>query len=124
MSTLDTLPELKELVDKIEELSEEATPYILYHLFDGDNTSGVIEKEDGISWIDNAIMVDNISGTLGYKHIKSVGCGEYCYGIIKVKDRYYKAEWLYYPYSGCEYDCIEGTLKEVKPVEKVITVYE
>ena len=52
------------------------------------------------------------------------GGGEYCYGVICINGSYYKAEWFYYSYNGCEYDYILDTIKEVTPVEKTITVYE
>lgn len=52
------------------------------------------------------------------------GQGEYCYGIFKLKDTIYKAEWSYYSYHGCDYDDIESTLKIVKPVEKTVVFYE
>lgn len=52
------------------------------------------------------------------------GEGEYCYGVIRFQGKYYKAEWSYYSYNGCEYDYIADTVKEVFPKEKTITVYE
>lgn len=65
---------------------------------------------------------------LDYEHIDSKGGyeggGEYCYGVFKLKGRIYKAEWTYYSYNGSEYEGIANTLREVKPVEKVVTVYE
>lgn len=64
----------------------------------------------------------------GYKFIESEGGGEgegeYCYGVIKLDNKYYKAEWSYYSYQGCNYDDIKYTICEVAPVEKTITVYE
>lgn len=63
-----------------------------------------------------------------YKWIEGLtggeGSGEYCWGVIRFKGKYYKAEWTYYSYNGCEYDDIISTIREVKPVEKLITVYE
>ncbi len=52
------------------------------------------------------------------------GSGEYCYGVIRLDDKYFKAEWSYYSYNGCEYDGIEATIHEVKPVQKYVTVFE
>lgn len=64
----------------------------------------------------------------GYETIESKGGyeggGEYCYGVIRLGDKFYKTGWTYYSYNGCEYDYIEDTIKEVKPVEKTITIYE
>ncbi len=63
-----------------------------------------------------------------YEHIETEGGGEggaeYCYGVFKLDGKSYKAEWSYYSYEGCNFDEIFDTLKEVKPVEKIITVYE
>lgn len=52
------------------------------------------------------------------------GSGEYCYGVIRFKGKFYKAEWTYYSYNGCEYEDIISTIREVKPVEKLVVVYE
>lgn len=61
-----------------------------------------------------------------YKWIDGEGSGEYCWGVIRFKGKHYKAEWTYYSYHGCEYEdiIIISTIREVKPVEKLITVYE
>lgn len=65
---------------------------------------------------------------LGYEHLEQEGGGEggseYCYGVFRLGDKIYKAEYSYYSYNGHEYDGIYHTLKEVKPVQKTITVYE
>lgn len=50
--------------------------------------------------------------------------GEYCYGILRFEDKYFKAEWSYYSYDGADFDGIESTIKEVTPVEKTVIVYE
>lgn len=64
----------------------------------------------------------------GYEHVECEGGGEgegeYCYGVIKIGDKYLKAEWSYYSYNGCEYDYIKDTIKFVTPTTKTITVYE
>lgn len=52
------------------------------------------------------------------------GGSEYCYGVFKLDDKIYKAEYSYYSYHGNEYDDIAYSLREVRPVEKTITVYE
>lgn len=52
------------------------------------------------------------------------GGGEDCYGVFKLRDKFYRAEYKYYSYYGHDYDYILDTLCEVKPVEKTITVYE
>lgn len=52
------------------------------------------------------------------------GGGEHCHGVFKLDDKIYKAEYYYYSYNGDDFDYITNTLKEVKPVQKTITVYE
>lgn len=63
-----------------------------------------------------------------YTHLQQGGGGkdgsEYCYGVFKYKGKIYKAEYNYYSYHGHDYDNIVNTLREVKAVEKTITVYE
>lgn len=65
---------------------------------------------------------------LKYEHIQQEGGGEggseYCYGVFKLNDKYFKAEYSYYSYNGFDYDYIADTLHEVHPIEKTITVYE
>lgn len=64
----------------------------------------------------------------GYVHLEQEGGeeggGEYCHGVFSLGGKTYKAEYSYYSYHGHDYDCILDTLREVKPVQKVITVYE
>ena len=64
----------------------------------------------------------------GYEHLEQEGGGEgggeYCYGVFKFKGKLYKAEYAYYSYEGNDYSEILSTLREVKPVEKLVTVYE
>lgn len=66
--------------------------------------------------------------TFQYEHIEQEGGGEggaeYCYGIFKLNDKYYRAEYRYYSYEGHDYEGILNTLQEVKPVTKTVTVYE
>lgn len=52
------------------------------------------------------------------------GAGEYCYGVMQLDDKFYRAEWSYYSYNGCDYDSVSNTVREVKPREKIVTVYE
>ena len=52
------------------------------------------------------------------------GGGDYYCGIIKIDGLYFKAEWSYYSYSGSEYDYIKDTVKQVFPVQKMVTLYE
>lgn len=63
----------------------------------------------------------------GYEHLEQEGGGEggaeYCYGVFKLHDKIYKAEYCYSSSYGCYYEYIVDTLREVKPVQKMITVY-
>lgn len=63
-----------------------------------------------------------------YKHLECEGGGEggseYCYGVFKLKDKIYKAEYSYYSYHGHDYDYILSTLREVTPIQQTITVYK
>ncbi|QDP59484.1 MAG: hypothetical protein GOVbin4162_58 [Prokaryotic dsDNA virus sp.] len=64
----------------------------------------------------------------GYEHLEQEGGGEggseYCYGVFRLGDKIYRAEYSYYSYHGHEYDYILDTLREVIPQQKTITVYE
>lgn len=123
---------LEALVKEIKDLgSGGSTSDILYHLFDGDD---VAEAFGGGSLLEGAdykqaeVRVSDYLSERGYELLETDGGGEggteYCYGVIKLGDEHYKAEWAYYSYSGCEYDNIENTVKLVTPKEKTVTVYE
>lgn len=68
------------------------------------------------------------SGIEEYEHLDQEGGGEggseYCFGVFKLNGKIYRAEYSYYSHEGHHYDNIVETLREVKPVEKTITVYE
>ena len=71
---------------------------------------------------------NEILDSFGYEHIEQDGGGEggseYCYGVFKLKDKLYKAEYNYYSYDGYHYDDIHSTLKEVHPIVRPVTFYE
>ena len=97
-----------------------------YELFDGElDEVGYGSETD---WREARKEQEERVASYGYVHIESEGGGEgegeYCYGVIKFQDKYYKADWSYYSYDGCDYDYIEDTIREVTPVEKTITVFE
>lgn len=50
------------------------------------------------------------------------GSGEYAYSVIEFNGKFYKFEYAYYSYNGCDYD--DMTVSEVEPKQKTITVYE
>lgn len=130
MSKLQNFPELQALVEEISTILKggESKSSILYNLFDGDTFEIFYGHPDlkgyeAIRSFSNEFFEDK-----DYEAMESEGGGEgegeYCYGVIRLGNKFYKAEWAYYSYNGCEYDYIEDTIKEVKPVEKTITIYE
>ena len=101
----------------------EDTLHTTFCIFDGDE---VPEHEEG--WRGAGDKFNKVATQYNFKHKESdgggEGGGEYCYGVIELDGTFYKAEWSYYSYQGCEYDYIEDTIKEVKPVQKMVTFYE
>lgn len=65
---------------------------------------------------------------LGYEHLQQEGGGEggaeSCFGVFKLKGKVYQAFWRYYSSDGYETYGAAESLREVKPVQKTITVYE
>lgn len=72
--------------------------------------------------------VDKALEEWGYEHLQQEdggeGGAEDCYGVFKLKGKTYMAEYQYYSHEGCEYAYILDTVREVKPIEKTITVYQ
>ena len=54
----------------------------------------------------------------------SVGGGEFCWSVIKVNGKYYRAEWSYFSHCGRDYSYIEHTVTAVKPAQKTVTIFE
>tara|TARA_R110000782_G_scaffold75562_7_gene150777 strand:+ start:14656 stop:14985 length:330 start_codon:yes stop_codon:yes gene_type:complete len=63
----------------------------------------------------------------GYKLIHGdfggEGEGEYCYAVIAFEGKFYKGEYSYYSYNGCDFDGLANSIKEVVPKEVTKTVY-
>ena len=99
---------------------------MVYYLCEGDFGEAIV-KYNG-DWDEYRARTEALKEEFGYEHLDQEGGGEggseYCYGVFKLKGKIYRAEYSYYSYNGHEYDGITGTLREVKPVEKTITVYE
>ncbi|CAM0054663.1 hypothetical protein VPHK406_0140 [Vibrio phage K406] len=100
---------------------------LTYNIFDGDE----LPEHETLTWRDGDDISNKykaVSSQYKFRNVESEGGGEgegeYCYGIIELDGTFYKAEWSYYSYNGCDYDYINDTIKEVKPVQKMITVYE
>lgn len=64
----------------------------------------------------------------GYELLDQDGGGEggseSCSVVFKLKDKMYRAYYSYYSYEGYDYFGFFDNMKEVKPVQKTITVYE
>lgn len=124
MSKVQNFPELKELFGRLEEVGFEGGTRLIYNVFyenhDAEHTT--------LGWNEVGKLFEETLAEFDFELLDgkygSEGEGEHCYSVIKVKDKYFRAYWSYYSYHGCEYDYIEDTLEEVKPVEKTIIVYE
>lgn len=57
-------------------------------------------------------------------HVGGEGGGEYCWAVIQVDGRYFKAEWSYYSHYGCETDNLVDSITEVFPKIKEVRVFE
>ena len=117
--------ELQELIDLLVKAGFEEGNSLIYNLFDGDE----YPEHSELGWSQGVGNIyENLIKDADFEHMESDGGGEgegeYCYGVIRLKDKYYKAEWQYYSYHGCEYDYIENSVHEVVPKQKTITVYE
>lgn len=64
----------------------------------------------------------------GYVHHMQSGGGEggaeHCEAVFEVSGHLYKVEYSYMSHAGYDYEYIDRTLREVKPVQKTVTVYE
>lgn len=145
--------EAKKLVEEwFESVGEECHSKSVHHLFDGvllpmfsgkvdepilsrppyktrDTDPEYFDKIDAYNEESSKLRAERrtLLAESGYEHIECHGGqdeGEYCYGVIKIGDKYLKAEWSYYSYDGCEYNYIKDTIKFVTPTTKTITVYE
>lgn len=119
--------ELQELINSLVKEGFEDGYRLIYSLFDGDEYPE--HSELGWSEVEKyGKIYENLIKDADCEHMESDGGGEgegeYCYGVVRLKDKYYKAEWQYYSYHGCEYDDIEHSIHEVVPKQKTITVYE
>ena len=79
-------------------------------------------------WLENYPQESKWANENGLNHIEGdsggEGCGEYCYMIFSWQGKTYKIEYSYYSYNGNNFDDVEDTIREVKPVEKLVIVYE
>lgn len=111
--------EIQEIVDKCEAEEYEGT---VIALFDGS-----MDLDGGDDWKETDKFFTELKDSVNHKVMEyeggGEGEGEYCHSIIRVNGKFFKAEWSYYSYQGCDYEYINDTIKEVTPSEKTITVY-
>lgn len=106
-------------------LGVEASARVYYELFDEESTRWLDELSSGketTEEVEYILKYFDCERTLEGEY-GGEGEGEYCFGIIKLKGKYYRASWSYYSYNGCEYDYIEDTIEEVEPFKKTVTMY-
>lgn len=124
MSKIKQFPELQAFFQDLYDAGFEETYTTIYNVFDGDETP----ENSELDWREAAKVFTKVANKHNEEVVEveggSEGGGEYCYGVIRVGDKYFKAEWSYYSYNGCEYDYIEESIQEVVPVETTITVYQ
>lgn len=114
--------EIQSIVDKCE---AEGLGNIVVSLF---AEYGPDYLETGSDWNGDTKKFNQLLEHFDYKMMQCEGGGEgegeYCHSVIRIGNKFFKAEWSYYSYNGCDFDYIESTIKEVFPHEKTITVYE
>ena len=112
--------EKTEVQKELEELIKKVVYGVSY-----DTDDFTVELGTGDFW---KISIDDIPEFDSYKHILQEGGGEggteYCFGIFKWKDHYFKVEWSYYSYEGYMTDGAFNTLREVFPKQVQVTVYD
>lgn len=71
---------------------------------------------------------ESLTSSSNYKRLDGDGGGEggaeYVWGIFQIDDTLFRVDWSYYSYHGYEIDGALSTLRIVKPVQKMVTVYE
>lgn len=89
-----------------------------------------MESEFVIETVAEGYIDDDYSDEFknNFKHIEQEGGGEggteWCHTIFSWKGIIYKGDYSYYSHHGTEFDGFEDTIREVKPIEKTLTVYE
>ena len=117
------MTKFEEFMKALVEAGFEENNHTLYCIFDGDETP----EHSTLDWSAPREKFKEVCKKLDFEVVDgeggTEGGGEYCYGVIRLGDTYYKAEWAYYSYDGSEYDYIKDTIRKVTPMEKTITVY-
>ena len=86
----------------------------------GDNIEGDWESRDR--------QIQVVLEKYGYEHLEQDGGGEFgsedCYGVFKLRDKFYKAYYSYYSCNGPAYDDIVSNTTEVNAIQRMATFYE
>ena len=133
MSNKVDMAPFEEILESVHEEGESLSEIVYYMASGAVGEVGVVDYEafkvDGkTDWDGYRAAQDAWVKSIEYKHLDQEGGGEggseYCYGVFSLQGKTYRAEYSYYSYNGHEYDYIVDTLREVKAVEKTITVWE
>ncbi len=93
---------------------------LIYEIFYGqdypEHDTGDYDKWDEV--------FDKICEELSVSFVEEGEIGDYSYGIIKVKERYYRTTWKYTPGGYALLYCIQSSIREVTPKVITKTVYE
>lgn len=115
----------KEIQDIVDACEKEGLQNIIVALF-AEYGSDYIESEK--DWKEGSPIFNKITKDAEYELMEvkggAEGEGEYCYSVIRIGEKFFKAEWSYYSYHGQDFDYLEDTIEEVHPKEMVITIYE
>ncbi len=109
------------------DIGEDDLRTVIYNMCEGE--FGEIELDIDYKDYDKyRADLEKVEKEWGYKHIMQEGGGEggseHCEGIFEFMGKAYRASYSYYSHQGHDFDDIVDTLKEVKPVEKMVVVYE
>lgn len=88
-------------------------------------TTEVVHKQTARHWLETFITYgkDDLANGIEFVYQEGgEGEGEHAEAVFKINDDTYKATWSYFSHYGADYDYLE--VDEVKPVKKMVTVYE
>ena len=85
-----------------------------YWLTDGFDDGGILYKGDEDSEAFPLVWIEQDGG--------GEGGGEYCYTVVKLRDKFLKIEYSYYSYNG--YETEDAEVYEVEATQRLVTFYE